>query len=325
MSIIDTYGELDLEQKEKIEIIENPLQVIHSSYSMFRKLTQNIIRKDNWWKDETNLNVEHIYECALKIFEGKEHIKLDHKQSPDILDTLSRTQSNDGTGLFLSALLNKTSMEALVVDDFAHLIQLGYKLDTKKTLVVGKNVFLSATEYVGKFAEGNILNYTNYYCYLSNKAKSGIHINNGRSAWNFGKEAEAGMFIDNLGDFSDFHRNEKTWAISKDKLFLGDKTVSFYMPRINDIYVQDKSIFDNIKKTLTKLDFTKNPSYEVVLKELKKFDNDAFKQELLKAYAEMNVKFLESRIAYCKERAEEDIKKLKSDLEGELKQLENFS
>ncbi len=131
MSAINSYGCFDLpEEKAKIEVVENPLQVLTASYELFRKSIKVITNESKWEFDGSKR--AQIYEKAVNLFKGKEDLQIESVGSKKILDVLSRARSCDGTGLFLSALLNKTSINDLIVDDFPAIVYLGYKLAPKK-------------------------------------------------------------------------------------------------------------------------------------------------------------------------------------------------
>ncbi len=190
MNVIDNYGDFDLpEEKSVVEVIEDPVKVIISCYDLFKKISKCTI-KNSWYGDDNT--VKQLYEESLKIFVEKTELKPDAGQLEEIINELrKKAEELDGTGVFLSALVNTTKISMLFVGEFPKLDQIGYRLKKNKTIILGpKNTSFE----LGGFAEGNTINQgtTTYQGY---NASGGNHINQGTIQQYQGYNASGGNHI----------------------------------------------------------------------------------------------------------------------------------
>ncbi len=211
MSIIDNYGEFDLpEEKSTIEVIEDPVKAILSYYDFFEKLIPK--RMENI---QYPSKIEKLYDEASKMFEGKENWNPDGQKIIEELKPKLNFETWDTcnyvngmllqlwTGIFLSAMHNKTSLKTLILDGFFDerergLMDAGYRLKQNKTLVMGPKV---QSQFVGQYAEGNIINYGKSQI-LCNEAVNGVHVNYYHINYrqydlSFASEAKGGVQINN--------------------------------------------------------------------------------------------------------------------------------
>ncbi len=176
MSIIDTYGELESpEEKEEIVVVEDPVKVVLASYDLFKKIIGGKTKENNWYWDERK--IEPVYLQGLNVFVEKAELKPDAGQLEEIINELKKkAEELDGTGVFLSALVNTTKISMLFVDEFPKLNQTGYRLKKNKTIILGpKNTSLE----LGRFAEGNTINQGTIQHDQGYWARGGNHINQG--------------------------------------------------------------------------------------------------------------------------------------------------
>ncbi len=131
----------------------NPLQVVGSSYELFRPLANRVIGKEKRWHYNDQL-VESLYNETCKFFEDKQELKPDGKAVLEMLK--ARTEPLDGTGLYLSALLNCTGLDEFVIEDFPELDKIGYRIKPGKVLVLDKG---AKAHSVGDYAQGDVLNW----------------------------------------------------------------------------------------------------------------------------------------------------------------------
>ncbi len=174
MNILDAYGDFDVpEEKSVVEVVEDPVKIVLASYDLFKKISKNEI-KNNGYKNESD--IEPVYLQGLKVFVEKTELKPDAEQLEEIINELrKKAEKLDGTGVFLSALINTTKISMLFVDEFPKLDQIGYRLKKNKTIILGpKNISFE----LGLFAEGNTINQgtTTHQGY---NASGGNHINQG--------------------------------------------------------------------------------------------------------------------------------------------------
>lgn len=171
--------------------------------------------------------IEEEYGRAVKILEGKEHIK----PEGDVIHILREMDTSNRGGLFLSALLNCTDMDTLVIEYFPRLQNIGYRIKEGKTLILGERTF---AEDVGEEGEGVILSWGNVK-HLGKNARSGFQGNWGYAgefaegasggvqvnwdyAGGFGKETEGGIQV-NCGsakDFADYAKGgvQVNWGVA---------------------------------------------------------------------------------------------------------------
>lgn len=223
MNIMDNYGEFELpEEKARIEVIEDPVKVISSTYDIFKKLTEEITSEDEWYlyggRPE---DLEKLYDIAIKLFDGKEKLKPKENELEEIIKQLKTTAFNyDGTGLFLSAMQNALDIKVLAVDKFFNLDLAGYKLSKDKILLLGGRI---ACEVAGMDCDGVIINNGDSE-YLGYKCRHGLYINNG-NAKNIGTERGWGIHInrnnaEHMGGFWNKHYHKI--IINKNKQYVGD-------------------------------------------------------------------------------------------------------
>ncbi len=191
MSIIDNYGDFDLpEEKSVVEVVEDPVKVVSSCYDLFKKIIGGKTKENNWYWDDST--VKQLYEESLKIFVEKTELKPDAGQLEEIINELrKKAEELDGTGVFLSALVNTTKINRLFIDKFPKLNQTGYRLKKNKTIILGpKNISCK----LGQFAEGNTINQgtTTHQGY---NASGGNHINQGTIQQYQGYNASGGNHI----------------------------------------------------------------------------------------------------------------------------------
>ncbi len=167
MSAIDEYGEFEVpEEKSVVEVVEDPVRVVSSCYDLFKKATEKIRSSPDWFfgngKDE-------IYSLAEKLFEGREKLRITSEQLSPLLE--EKMDSFDATGLFLSALQNRTNTDVLAVYPNKNFDKImfdfvGYKLNKHKTFVIGYNVALNSI-ILGKEQTGNIISYAGGLAFIN--------------------------------------------------------------------------------------------------------------------------------------------------------------
>lgn len=177
MSTIDNYGKFEVpEEKTQIEIIEDPINCIISSFELFKKMHGEI------WKSVFSEpeKVQKIYLSALKIFENKQNLRIGIKDMNELTKIFkSERQSAQNTaGLFLSALQNETAIDTLIITSPLELNLLGYKLKQKKRIILGENI---TTYNLGSNAKGGIIVNKGNATYLGYLSEGGIQINKEQS------------------------------------------------------------------------------------------------------------------------------------------------
>ncbi len=168
---------------------------------------------------------------------------------------------------------------------------------------------------MGVDAEGNIINY-NFSCdSLASGVKGGIQINNGAVS-TFAFNGLGGMQINNDIIHGTFGNNSENGLMlnydgrfglpseTRESLLLeiqGD-LISFRAKNINEKISakEHSSSYNDLKQILSRVEFTKSKDYEEVLKQLKSFDVDKFKQELLSVYKKIRTDLLEHEIEKLK-------------------------
>lgn len=183
MNAIDNYGDFDLpEEKIGIEIIENSFNTIINCYHQFKAVIEK--NKDDLYREDL------VYENAEKLFLGKENLQIKDDEIKYLLNAIKiHTYPNDRTGLFLSALHNKTLTDILFIDEFKD-EWFGYKLGEGKTLVIGSK---TKAGLLGKLAKGNIINYGDISMCGYDSFK-GLQINFG-DIWKQGLRSSGGVQI----------------------------------------------------------------------------------------------------------------------------------
>ncbi len=191
MSILDAYGDFDVpEEKSVIEVVEDPVKVIISCYDLFKRTSKQFFKND-WYRSEKK---DLVYNEALKVYEGKQELKVDEKQLEQIIEELRKRAKNfDGTGLFLSAMLNTTKINMLFVDEFPELDLIGYKIGKNKAVILGpKN---NSFEIGGSAKEGSVTINQGTTDFQGCEAEGGSHINQGTIHYDQGLGATGGNHI----------------------------------------------------------------------------------------------------------------------------------
>ncbi len=174
MNLMDNYGEFELpDEKREIEVIKDPVKIILSHYELFRKIVEKDLEKNKYF------NAENAYNSALKLFEGKETFDPSsddvNKAINDATSKKSEDKNDEFLGFFISALHNSTNLETLVVKEYSQHYH-GYRLKKDKLLVLKDGKNNSRGAYIGKYSEGNIINYGTLL-QAGENAQDGIIIN----------------------------------------------------------------------------------------------------------------------------------------------------
>lgn len=180
MSAIDNYGEFDLpEEKSEIEVIEHPYLILAKCYDDFNQLIKN----------NKEINDKKAYDEALNLLKDKKELKINNNEIKELLDIIKLKQKKFNyfaAGLFLSAVHNNlNSIKVMLIDNFVEKIEpllkygvngpLGYKLNSKKMLIVGPN---TGVEQLGEYSKGTIINYGKTYG-MAFYSQQGLQINHG--------------------------------------------------------------------------------------------------------------------------------------------------
>ncbi len=300
---MDNYGEFDLpEEKSEIEVIEDPVKAVISSYEFFRKIANEKINLKNYSLFEF---VEELYERAEKTLEGKEKLAFDENKIEKIVQNMTYFFAEEKwiaiPGLFLSALQNKTTIDTLILrGDQIRAELAGYKLKKDKTLVIGKKV---RTKMAGYLAEGNIIN-NGEAEQLSQNALGGFYINNGTADY-FGMHAKKGVYINNgnvqtMGWGAGFDDEEErinvininTGIVKLQMATYPDYTINISTGQIErHIYKRNIILINYCSSTplkqklddkLSEIEFTKTLDelpYEEQIRKVKEFDWQKFEKE----------------------------------------------
>ncbi len=289
MSIIDNYGDFDLpEEKSVVEVVEDPVKTVLSCYDIFKKISEKTIKKKLYplWNHDINC-VYRIYEEGLKVFNGKEELKIDYKQTKDMLKELkSKAGDRDETGVFLSVLINSTKINALFIDEFPRLDSIGYRLLENKIIILGpKNDFFD----LGWSAESGITINKGAGVYQCLWADGGVHINLGKL--DVQGSGEGGIRINkgilknrSLGKKDDLFINQG--SINYIGCFVSggchiNLTESQYFPKsvINLLQTKNK-LKSQLEQKLSKLNFLKTEDPEKLVQLAVAYDWKKFEKEL---------------------------------------------
>ncbi len=221
MNILDAYGNFDLpEEKAVIEVVEDPVKTILSTYKLFRGTVEKKLNEKelegygpNWVYEKEFRN--YLYEETAKLFDGKEQTKLSDEQLKQVTCEIKYKQKPwDATGIFFSALQNKTQLELLVADGLPAISVIGYKLKPNKTVVLGPETKAISLGYQ---AEGNTINLGEVR-YQGAEATKGMHINSGAldfMGWALFGEQSKGVWV-NIGRFLAYFSIEENIALAQD-------------------------------------------------------------------------------------------------------------
>lgn len=194
MSVISHYGEFEApEEKTEIEVVEDPVRAVLSCYDFFKQSTKDFANKNKY--DYTSVPL--IYDSAVKIFDGKEKLSPSPIQMMEIFDEMSSSEKKyDYTGLFLSALLNKTALDVLIIiHPFHELEFIGHLLALDKTLFLGPNISENPIQQIGFKCKGNVINNCHGVVDFATGAKNGVQINYTYALKRFAEEVEGGIQI----------------------------------------------------------------------------------------------------------------------------------
>lgn len=226
------YGNLDIHGKagEPYQRLDAS-QAILSSYKMYRTIADEVVSEERWTEDLDDALVEGLYSEACRLLEGYGQITDGREAVMKILNGIEK--EHDGTGLYLSALLNKTGIDYMRIDRYNEYDFLGYRLGDGKTIAVshvpvhsigryGKGVVLSWAEPREMAMEAEAGFYANWGTVIetmSEGAKGGLHVNFGTvgrapTDWIMSSSTKGGVHVnfgscDYLGIFEQggFHIN----------------------------------------------------------------------------------------------------------------------
>ena len=134
---------------------------------------------------------DRLYREACRIFDGFEDF---NPEAEEVIKVLRGKGSLEGKGIYLSALLNETALDTLILDEFPEHEIIGYSIAKGKTLVLGSG---AKAGDVGVFGEGNVLNWGEVNR-LALYARGGFQGNWGK-ARNFAEKTRGG-FQGNWGE-----------------------------------------------------------------------------------------------------------------------------
>jgi len=187
MQQIQHYGEIDKpEEIKKVEINQDPVQIIRSTYKLWlpeAKISKHYKNPLDFSETRTffrdNLYcypevADELYGWAARLL--KPHANafkdLEPKQLETILSTVNEKDTR-ASGLFLSAMLNETDM--LEMSGIFQRYFLGYRLEPGKTLTPEKG---SEIVFLGNYSKGTIFNYGESV-QMAHDAQGGVQINFG--------------------------------------------------------------------------------------------------------------------------------------------------
>lgn len=284
MSTIDHYGEFEMpEEKVSIEVVEDPVKVVVSCYEMFKMIIKGKTQENGYYSTH---NVMLINNETLKIFNGKEKLKPDAKQIEEIVEELrKKAKEVDGTGIFLSTLVNQTKINTLYINEFPKLDQLGYLLKKNKTIILGPKNY---TYYLGTFAQGNTIN-KGTTRYQGIEADGGNHINLGKTRQ--GNYADGGNYINKgmarqQGDATGGgnYINQETATTQGIYTSKGNhinlKTVECKGKSVIDLSKKRSKLKTKLEQKLSELDFLKTEDPSKLIQLVNAYDWQKFDKEL---------------------------------------------
>ncbi len=290
MNVTDAYGQFELpEEKIDIEVIENPVQIIVSSYNLFKKIIQNMTKKIDDFEDFRTgiiyVDNDELYNQAVKLFDGKEKLKPNENELEEILKRILVDAENwDESGIFLSAMHNTIDLDVLAIDKFFNLAHAGHKLKENKILFLGKKIYSYCT---GDESEGIVINNgeAKHFC---NTVEKGIVINNDRCENYFYATPKSLIWINTktatfIGGHSfdgEIYANKKreknnlTFNIAFARYQQTNKTPLVYIKNETD-FEKIISFENEINQKLIDIDFLKTLHklpYANQIKQLRRFD-----------------------------------------------------
>ncbi len=281
MPAIDIYGEFELpEEKAAIEVVEDPIKKILSSYDFLRVITNKFLPSKNTY--ETLEQTEKSYDEAVTLFQNMEQVKLAPKELENLLKSLKiEAENHDQTGLFLSALQNSTSIDVLVLDKFLNLHAPGWKLKKDKILFAGHKI---ESDYMGHNSAGIVINAgkTNLLCHLGTSSCFGINI--GASVYLANMSVNGGTYLSLKNSTEAFgvdaDKNKGTFIESN---LRDDVRVGYDKHFISScLWFKGSEVHEFINK-IKQACFMKNLhefNYEEQIKKLQSFDFKQFENDL---------------------------------------------
>lgn len=243
------YGDLgEPEYRADVGRDAEPLQFVESAYSQFRKTAGKIIAGEKNWMTRPHTPVpEIIYQEACRLFDGVTGLK---EYTQEIVDNIrAKAAGYDGTGLFLSAMMNRTEIDIMAIDNLQNLDFPGYRIPEGKTLVIGD--FVNAYS-AGRYGRGTVLNWGPGVKRLADRAEGGIQIG-WRGSQSMGRLASGGLQINfsagfdadqrkhalsttrGTGIYFEYRLRERDSGgyISKAEVFCGGRSGFSYIGRID--------------------------------------------------------------------------------------------
>lgn len=186
------YGRLGQpERMEKAYGTEDANHAILYSYALYRKTADRFTRRPFWTAGMDQALPEALYDEACRLLKGCEWITDGQDSIERILDEKSRVQE-DGTGLYLSALLNKTGMTYMrIYKRTAPLDFLGYRLAEGKTIAIRP---LINAHSCGAYGRGTVLNWGRML-EMGREAEAGFQVNLGGVHNEMSEGAKGGLHV----------------------------------------------------------------------------------------------------------------------------------
>lgn len=193
MDSLERYGDLrGPERKGRIKAEAEPLKIVVSLYQVYRPVADRIILEKKDWYHYRSM-VESLYGEACELFRHYSDMDAGWGAAGVLAE---KAWPKDGTGMLLSALLNSTGTEGLVVERFPELDMIGYRIKGGRTLVLregtqalsagreGRGVVLNWGEcrMMGLWQEGGFQANFGSTDFLAHSAKAGVAVN-----WGFAK------------------------------------------------------------------------------------------------------------------------------------------
>ncbi len=282
MNAIYAYGSFGLpEEKSEIEIVEDPVKVLVSSYKLFEKLTDKIIqdrRSLGYW-DVHWESKELVYQEALKALRGKENIKINNKDIKDFVRKNPAVVFDKRFGLFLSALCNVSSNDILFFEQcFGVTTNLGYKLKQSKKVIIGDGFF----DNIGDYCEGYVVNFS-HTSHASYGSENGLLINYGNIAYT-GWHSKNLLLINYETVFQAPYKNENTIIINFGYLpkFWGDyEKLTIDLSQKSEPVLEKKLREIEFIKEFKNMNSSTHPCYEMFVEKLRQFDLKKFRAEVV--------------------------------------------
>lgn len=170
---------------------------LKSSYASFRRIAKDAIGDSTSWMSERV--VDQLYSDACRLADGGKGLKI---RSRDVLENVKNSGHYDGTGLYLSAILNCTGLKGLWLSGIETVDFPGYRLGKGKTMVICRGVHSFSA---GDQGMGNLYNWGNVGLYMARQADWGVQINFGYGGNAMALEASGGLQI-NAGKCTEMAR-----------------------------------------------------------------------------------------------------------------------